>query len=114
MSKYFALGAYVLSIIGALIVLLVRRNDRFAVFHAKQSIGLALAAVVLLLGWGVTAWVLTWIPYLGFTFAMALFALVIAGWLALAVCWIMGMRNALQAREQPLPFIGRTVLNVWK
>jgi uncharacterized membrane protein len=112
MSKYFAFFAYLLSLIGAIIVLLVRRHDRFAVYHAKQSLGILLIAVGVLLGWIVVGWVVSWIPYIGFIVAIALFALVIAAYIILAVCWLIGMGYALHEKMQPVPLVGGLILRV--
>jgi uncharacterized membrane protein len=106
-AKYFALLAYLLSLVGALYVLLARRNDKFAVYHAKQSLGIAMLALVVLITWIVIAWILAWIPYLGFIFAMASFALVIAAYLVLAIAYILGMKYALDEKMQPVPIVGR-------
>jgi len=105
-AKYFALLAYLLSLVGALYVLLARRNDKFAVYHAKQSLGIAMLALVVLITWIVIAWILAWIPYFGFIFAMASFALVIAAYLVLAIAYILGMKYALDEKMQPVPIVG--------
>jgi len=114
MSKYLALLAYLLSALGAAFVLLVRRNDRLAVYHAKQSLGLLIVAVGVLLGWIVVGWALSWIPYIGFIFAMALFALVIAAYIVLIVCWFMGMHYALDEKMQPVPLVGELILKIFQ
>lgn len=106
MSRYVAFFAYLFSVVGALGVLLLRRNDRFAVYHAKQSLGLVLLAIVALLVWGVVGWVVSWVPYVGFIFAMAAFALVIAAYITLVVSWIAGMKYALDEKMQPVPMFG--------
>jgi uncharacterized membrane protein len=114
MSKYFAFIAYLLSVIGAAFILLARRNDRFAVYHAKQSLGLFLVAIGVLLAWIVVGWTLAWIPYIGFIFAMALFALAIAAYIALIVCWFMGMHYALDGKIQPVPLVGGLILRIFR
>jgi uncharacterized membrane protein len=106
MSRYSAFFAYLLSVVGAVFVLLFRRDDQFAVYHAKQSLGLIVLAVVILVAWGVAGWVISWIPFIGFIFAIAAFALVIAGYITLVISWIVGMRYALNGQVQPLPMVG--------
>jgi uncharacterized membrane protein len=106
MSRYAAFFAYFLSVIGAIFVLLFRRNDRLAVYHAKQSIGLIVVAVAIFAIWAIIGWVVSWIPFLGFIFAMAAFALVIAAYITLAVSWIAGMKYALDEKMQPVPMFG--------
>jgi uncharacterized membrane protein len=105
-TKYWAFFAYLLNIIGALYVLLARRNDKFAVYHAKQSLGITLLAIAVFVIWIVVAWIIAWIPYVGFIFAMALFSLVIAAYLVLAIVYILGMKYALDEKMQPVPIFG--------
>jgi len=89
-SRLFAFLGYLLGIIGFLIVLLARKEDRFAMFHAKQSL-------VLFFGW-VLAGVL-WrlpVPFMGWFTALVLTILV-------TVLWIMGMIYALVGDWKHLP-----------
>lgn len=105
-SRYLAFAAYLLSLPGALFVLLARRDDSFAVYHARQSLALWLAALLLPLAWAVCAWALAWIPLVGPVLAVALFALVLAAYCGLLVAWLTGMLYALQGRAKRLPVIG--------
>jgi uncharacterized membrane protein len=106
MNRYSAFLAYLFSVVGAIVVLFLRRDDRFAVYHAKQSLGLIVLAVVLFVAWGIVGWVISWIPFIGFILAMAAFALVIAGYITLTISWIVGMRYALNGQMQPVPMVG--------
>ena len=88
-SRYLAFIAYLLSLPGALFVLLARRSDAFAVYHARQSLAIAIAAIVTPLAWVVVAWPSAWIPYVG-----------------LAVSWVVGMVFALRGLAKPAPLVG--------
>ncbi len=105
-NKILAFLAYLLTVPGWLYVLLFRRDDKFAVFHAKQSAVLTIAAIGVPLIWMVVGWILSWIPSVGFTLAIALFSLVIAAYAVLVVDWIIGMVFALQLKRAPLPVVG--------
>jgi uncharacterized membrane protein len=106
-EKYFAFLAYLLSLVGAIYVLFFRPKDEgFARYHAKQSLGIQVIALVLLLAWFIVMWVLTWIPYIGFIFGIALFSLVIAAYIVLTISCISGMKYALQAKQQAVPIFG--------
>jgi uncharacterized membrane protein len=109
-SKVLAFLAYLLSFIGALYVLFARRKDEFAVYHAKQSLGIAIIALAVFIAWVVVGWIISWIPYVGFIFAMALFSLVIAAYILLTISCITGMVNALQMKQQPVLVIGDWIL----
>jgi uncharacterized membrane protein len=105
-SRYLACVAYLLSLPGALFVLLARRDDPFATYHARQSlaiVGVALAAPLL---WLVVAWIAAWIPLFGAVVGLSLFALVIATYAGLAVSWVVGIVFALQGRARPIPLVG--------
>jgi uncharacterized membrane protein len=98
--------AYLLGPLGSLYVLIFRRNDHFAVYHAVQSLGLCLVAIGLFAGWLVIGWLIMWIP-LGGVLSFGLFGLVIAGWLFAFVVWIIGMVRALKGEVAALPMVGR-------
>ena len=98
--------AYLLPVFGWLYVFLFRREDEFAVYHAKQSMVLTIAAIGAPVVWAVAAWVVAWIPLVGPVIAAALFALVLLAYVALGAIWIVGMVNALQAKMKPVPIVG--------
>lgn len=100
-----ALLAYLLPIAGWLYVLLLHKNDEFAVYHAKQALSLTLFAVGLPLVWAVGSWLFLWIPYGGLIAAYA-FSLVIGAYFGLFIAWLFGVANALKAETKPVPFFG--------
>lgn len=109
-KRFPAVIAY-LPVIGWLYVLFFERKNPLAMFHARQSIGLALFLLAIFAGWAVIGWVLAWIPY-AFIFSMALFALVIGAFVYGLVIWIIGIINAIQGRAAILPIFGRMANNL--
>jgi uncharacterized membrane protein len=105
-NRTLAFLAYLLTVPGWLYVLLFRRKDQFAVFHAKQSAVLTLVAIGVPLAWLIVSWILSWIPLVGFILAVALFSLVMAAYAVLIVDWIIGMVFSLQLKYTPLPVVG--------
>jgi uncharacterized membrane protein len=95
-SKIFAFLAYLLSIVGFLVVLLAKKDDKFAMYHAKQSLVLFIAWIAV---W-VVSMVLLFIPFIGWLISTLL-------WIFLLVLWILGMVNALTMKQKPLPVIGQ-------
>jgi uncharacterized membrane protein len=95
------------SLPGALVVLLARRNDAFAVFHARQSLALAIAALITPLAWAMLAWGLAWIPLAGAMLGVILFALVLAALIGFAYSWIMGMVYSLRGAIRTIPLVGK-------
>jgi uncharacterized membrane protein len=92
-GKIFAFLAYLLGIIGFLIVLLAKKDNKFAMYHAKQSLVLFIVSI------GV--WILAMIPFIGW------FILGPIGWICIIVLAVIGMINALTGKEKELPFIGK-------
>jgi uncharacterized membrane protein len=105
-SRYLAFAAYLLSLPGALFVLLARRDDPFAVYHARQSLAIVIAALVTPLAWAVIAWASAWIPTAGVLIGLSLFPLVLAAYIGLLVSWIAGMIFALRGQARPVPLVG--------
>ena len=106
-QRVLAFLAYLLSALGWLYVLLFQREDKLAVYHAKQSLVLTLIAIGSLVTWLLGSWIVSWIPLVGPLIAAAMFSQVILVCMFLAVVWIMGMVYALQAKRQPLPLVGK-------
>ena len=105
-SRYLAFVSYLLSLPGALFVLLARRDDPFAVYHARQSLRLAIIGITTPLIWAVVAWVLAWIPLIGGMLGVLLFALVIAVYAGLLISWIGGIIYSLRGEARPMPLFG--------
>ena len=105
-SRIKAFLAYLFLAVGGLIILLFNRKDRFAVFHARQSVLMTVVAIVGPLAWALCAYPLSFVPYVGPILASASFALVIALFMALVIAWIAGMIFALRAQPRLVPFFG--------
>jgi len=108
-SRYLAFLSYLLSLPGALFVLLTRRDDRFAVYHARQSLAITLAAIITPLAWAILAWGLAWIPLVCGMLGIILFALVIAMLIGLLISWVAGMVYSLRGQVRPVPLVGALV-----
>lgn len=91
-SKLFAFLAYLLGIVGFVLVLLVKRKDKYAMYHAKQSLMLFVAAVIIS--------IVGIVPILGW------FAYVI-GMIWLVIVWVLALLRALSGVEKPVPLIGK-------
>ena len=108
-SRYLAFFSYLLSLPGALYVLLARRDDGFAVYHARQSLALAIVTIVTPLVWAILAWALAWIPLIGAMLAVMLFALLLAALAGLLFSWITGLVYSLKGFVRPIPLVGARV-----
>ena len=67
-SRLLAALAYVLAGFSGLVLLVLKRDDRFIQFHALQSI----VATVVALGTAAVLWLLSFFPLLGFLYGMLL------------------------------------------
>ncbi|HEU5101673.1 MAG TPA: hypothetical protein VFU22_21775 [Roseiflexaceae bacterium] len=105
-SRYLACISYLLSLPGALFVLLARRDDLFAVYHARQSLRLAAVALLAPVAWVVGAWLLAWIPMIGGMLGVILFALLLAVYAGVLISWIAGMVYSLKGQVRPMPLFG--------
>lgn len=71
-----------------LVPLFLKRNSRFAQFHAKQGLMLFIAEVV--------GWLIFWLPLIGWLL-----------FLAVIILALMGIANAMQGRYWEMPILGR-------
>ena len=102
-----AFVAYLLPVVGWAIVFLFYRDDEFAVYHAKQAMALTVLIIAAPVIWAVLAWALLWIPTAGPLISAASFTMVILVFLFAIPIWLIGMVNALQMKQKPLPIVGR-------
>ena len=78
-----------------LVPLLAKKDNKFAVYHAKQGLVLFIASIIV---W-VVAFVLMFIPILGWIVGFIL-------WILMFVLWLIGIINAATGKYSPLPVIG--------
>jgi len=91
-GKNIGIIAYI-TIIGLIIAFILNndKNEEFASYHIRQSLGLAVSMLVL--------WVIGFLPLLGWFLAFV-------GYIALFVMWIMGLMKAINGKRQPVPILG--------
>ncbi|APQ17576.1 hypothetical protein [Maribacter hydrothermalis] len=91
-GKKIATIAYI-TIIGLIIAFVMNneKKDAFASYHIRQSVGLA--ATGLALG------IIGMIPIIGWIIN-------ILGIFVLLYMWVMGLMNAINGKETPVPFLG--------
>ncbi len=108
MSGAYRLSAVLayLPVIGWLYVYLFQRQNKSALYHLRQSIGLFLFLAAAMAMWAAVAWILAWIPSMAVV-GVSLFTLVIAVYLFGLVAWVMGILNAVRDKSNPLPWFGR-------
>jgi len=95
-SKLWAFFAYLFSIIGFILVYALKKHDRFAMYHAKQSLVLFIGGILI---WVFTS-IINHILFIGVIISSILNLL----W---GILWIIGLIYALSGQEKPLPIIGQ-------
>lgn len=103
-GKVFAIIAYILGIIGFLIVLLAKRDNKLAMYHAKQSLVLNIAAIIAMIALSIVSLILAFIPVLG---ALLAALLTLAFYIGVIYLLIVGIINAAKEVMKPLPYIGQ-------
>jgi uncharacterized membrane protein len=95
-SKIFAfLGAF-LTIIGYFIVYYTRKNDKYAMYYAKQGLVIFIAWIIA----AVAGWIIGFVPVAGDIIETVLWAITLA-------FWIIGIVYSLSGEEKEIPIIGQ-------
>lgn len=94
-SKLFAFLAVLLSIVGFLIALVAKKEDKYVMFYAKQSLVLFIIAIIV----GVIHRIVSWIPIFGSIVSTALNII-------LVVLWVMGIIYSLSGEMKDIPLVG--------
>jgi uncharacterized membrane protein len=105
-SRLWAAGAYILFIFSGIAVLLLRKNDAYAKFHAMQSILLTVALIVISVVFGIAGAVLGRVPLLGWITSLAFFVVAGLANLAVFILWLYLMWKAYTGEGFILPLIG--------
>jgi len=92
-GKTIAIIAYI-TIVGLLIAFIMNNDKKnsYASYHIKQSLGVALTALALMF--------IGIIPILGWIISFV-------GIFFVLVLWIMGLINAINLKEKPVPILGK-------
>ena len=87
-ARTIAIVSY-LTIIGWVIALLMHQNNKseLGAFHLRQTLGLYLTGLIISF--------LYYIPFIGWILSLALF-----------VFWVIGLVNAAQGEQKPIPLVG--------
>ncbi|MEW5896395.1 MAG: DUF4870 domain-containing protein [Nanoarchaeota archaeon] len=94
-DKIWAFLGILLTIVGFVLVLLLKKESRYAMYYAKQGLVLFIAGVIT----SVASAVLNFVPFLGKLVSALL-------WLFVVILWIMGLVYSLSGAEKKVPLIG--------
>ena len=95
-DRTVAILAYI-TLIGFIVAIVIHSNKKtqLGAFHLRQVLGLIVSG----LAFGVCAFVLAFIPIIGWLAIMA-------GWIAMLVFVVMGFISAATGQQKPLPLVG--------
>lgn len=93
--KIFAFLATFLSILGFIIALIAKKEDRYVMFYAKQSLVIFIMAIV----GSIISTLVMWIPFFGEVISYAINLIVL-------VLWIFSWAYALSDKEKEVPIVG--------
>lgn len=99
-STIYAFLATILSIVGFIIAILAKRNDKYVMYYAKHSLVIFIIGAV----GGLIGSVLNWIPIIGPIINFGIFVVVFLAWV---LSWI----YALTGKEKVIPIITEWALN---
>jgi len=91
-SRLFAFLAVLLTIVGFVIALLAKREDKYVMFYAKQSL-------VLFIAWIISGAAMI-VPIVGWFAGPILYVITL-------VLWIIAIVNSLSGKEKETPLIGQ-------
>jgi uncharacterized membrane protein len=94
-SKLFALLAVLLSIIGFVIALIAKKDNKYVMFYAKQSLVLFIAGIIVKV-----ATIILAITIVGIIFIPIV-------WILYAILWIFGIIYSLSGEMKEVPLIGK-------
>lgn len=105
-SRLWTAGAYILLIFSGIAVLLLRKNDAYAKFHAMQSILLTVALIILSVAITVIAAIAGKVPFIGAFVGVMLFVAGALINLGVFLLWLYLMWKAYTGERFMLPLIG--------
>ena len=95
-SKLFAFLAAFLSIVGFIIAMVAKKDDKYVMHYAKQSLVIFVAAVIV----AVAGWILIFIPIIGWIIMWALN-------LIIAILWLFSWIYSLSGEMKEVPLVGK-------
>lgn len=93
-SKLFAFLAILLSVVGFIIALIVKKDDKYVMYYAKQSLILFLSGIVVKI-----LSVLLIITMIGIIAVPVL-------WVMYFVIWVVALINSVSGKQKETPLIG--------
>ena len=94
-SKLFAFLGVLLTIIGYILIHFTHKNDKYAMYYAKQGLVIFIAWIIA----AIAVWIFSFVPVVGGIIGTVLWAVTLA-------LWVIGLIYSLSGEEQDIPLIG--------
>lgn len=94
-DKIWAFLGVLLTIVGFVLVLLLKKDSKYAMYYAKQGLVLFIAGVVV----GIASIIFNIVPVVGKIVSSLL-------WLFVIILWIISLVYSLSGKEKDVPLIG--------
>jgi uncharacterized membrane protein len=108
-ERILAVIAYLFGLPGIIAAAILGRKSRFCLHHVRRSLELVLFLAFLFGVWFVVLYLLILIPYAGFSLAISLFGIVVAGVVFCFVLGIMGLVKALKGDKVLFPLVSASL-----
>jgi uncharacterized membrane protein len=105
-DKTVAIVSY-LTLIGFIVALILHSSKKTALgtFHLRQTLGLFLTAIVLMIALWILFFIIAFIPIVHFILILAPIVSLCL-WLGFFVLWLMGLIAAINGQQKPMPVVG--------
>jgi uncharacterized membrane protein len=94
-DKLFAFLATFFTIVGFIIVIVLKKKSDYVKFYAKQGLVVFIASLAV----GIVGWIVFWIPILGQIIRVGLSIVIL-------VLWVLSWVYALSGKKKEVPIIG--------
>ena len=93
-SKLFAFLAVLLSVVGFIIALLAKKDDKYVMYYAKQSLILFLTGII--------------VKILSVLLIMTIIGIIAVPilWIMYIIIWIIALINAISGKQKETPLVG--------
>ncbi len=103
-DKVFAFLGVFLTVIGFLVVMLAKKDSKYAMFYGKQGLVLFIAWIVAWVASLILGAIFAFLPVFGWVLSLLVSLAVSAG---MFILWIIGLIYSLSGEMKPIPIIGQ-------
>ena len=103
-DKIFAFLGVFLTVVGFLIVMLAKKDSKYAMYYGKQGLVLFIAWIVAWVASLILGAIFAFIPVFGWILSLLISLAIGAG---MFILWIIGLIYSLSGEMKPIPIVGQ-------